>query len=122
MFHLRLINHFEARGLVVFDIKYAMAAGLECVNMARMDVLSRQTLEYAAQGDQLDALFELGLSFCTGRDGTVDLSQAHKWFNIAAIRGNDEAKRYRSEVASDMSKAEIIQAQRLAREWLASVH
>jgi TPR repeat protein len=90
--------------------------------MARMDVLSGQTLEYASQGEQSDALFELGLSYCTGRDGTLDLIQAHKWFNIAAIRGNDEAKRYRSEVASDLSKTEIIRAQRLAREWLASVH
>ncbi len=89
--------------------------------MARMDVLSRQ-FDYSAHGDQSDAFFELGLSFCTGRDGAVDLIQAHKWFNIAASRGNDEAKRYRSELASDMSKAEIIKAQRLAREWLVSVH
>lgn len=90
--------------------------------MARMDVSSREIVEFAAQGGQPDALFELGLSFCTGRDGTVDLVQAHKWFNIAAIRGNDEAKRYRLEVARDMSKAEIVQAQKLAREWLTSVH
>jgi uncharacterized protein len=90
--------------------------------MARMDVLFRQSGEYAAQGEQSDALFELGLSYCSGRDGVVDLVQAHKWFNIAAIRGNDDAKRYRSELASDMSKTEIIRAQRLAREWLASVH
>jgi hypothetical protein len=90
--------------------------------MARIDVLSRQTVEYGAQGDQLDAFFELGLSYCTGRDGTMDLIEAHKWFNIAAIQGNDEAKRYRSEVAGDMSKDEIMRAQRLAREWLASVH
>ncbi len=90
--------------------------------MARMDVLSGATLEYAAQGEKPDALFELGLSYSTGRDGTIDLIQAHKWFNIAAIRGNDEAKRYRSEVASDMSKTDIIRAQRLAREWLAQVH
>ena len=58
----------------------------------------------------------------TGRDGTVDLIQAHKWFNIAAMRGNDDAKRYRLEVARDMSKSEIVQAQKLAREWLTSVH
>jgi hypothetical protein len=90
--------------------------------MARMDVLSRQTFDYAAQGDQSDALFELGLSYCTGRDGSINLIEAHKWFNIAAARGNDEAKRYRSEVAADMSKSEIVRAQRLAREWLASVH
>ncbi|WP_366927322.1 sel1 repeat family protein [Hyphomicrobium sp.] len=90
--------------------------------MARMDVLSRQTADYAAQGDHSDALFELGMSFCTGRDGTIDLVEAHKWFNIAAMRGNDEAKRYRSELAADMSKADVTRAQRLAREWLASMH
>lgn len=90
--------------------------------MARVDVLFRQTSDYAAQGEQSDALFELGLSYCSGRDGAIDLVQAHKWFNIAAIRGNDDAKRYRSELAGDMSKAEIMRAQRLAREWLASVH
>ncbi len=90
--------------------------------MARIDVLSRQTFDYSAQGEKSDALFELGLSYCTGRDGTLDLVEAHKWFNIAAIRGNDEAKRYRSEVAGDMSKPEIIRAQKLAREWLSQVH
>jgi hypothetical protein len=99
-----------------------MPVELEYAAMARIDVLSRQTSDYAAQGEKVDALFELGLNYCTGRDGEVDLIEAHKWFNIAAIRGNDEAKRYRSEVASDMSKAEIIRAQRLAREWLAHVH
>ena len=87
-----------------------------------MDVLSRQTADYAAQGDHSDALFELGMSFCTGRDGAIDLVEAHKWFNIAAMRGNDEAKRYRSELAADMSKADVTRAQRLAREWLASMH
>lgn len=87
-----------------------------------MDVLSRQSTEYAAQGDHSDALFELGMSYCTGRDGAVDLVEAHKWFNIAAMRGNDEAKRYRSELAADMSRADVTRAQRLAREWLASMH
>jgi TPR repeat protein len=90
--------------------------------MARMDVLSRQSADYAAQGDHSDALFELGMSYCTGRDGAVDLVEAHKWFNIAAMRGNDEAKRYRSELAADMSRADVTRAQRLAREWLASMH
>jgi uncharacterized protein len=90
--------------------------------MARMDVMSRQTLEFSAQGEQSDAFFELGLSYCTGRDGMVDLIQAHKWFSIAAVRGSDDARRYKSELANDMSKADIMRAQRLAREWLASIH
>ena len=90
--------------------------------MSRMDMSSREIVEYAAQGGHHDELFELGLSYCTGRDGRVDMVEAHKWFNIAAMRGNDDAKRYRLELARDMTRAEITQAQRLAREWLSSVH
>ena len=40
-------------------------------------------------------------------------------FNLAAIRGNDDAKRYRMEIAGEMSKRQIAEAQRQAREWLA---
>jgi uncharacterized protein len=90
--------------------------------MARMDVLSDLTEDFSAHGEKVDALFELGLTYCTGRDGAVDLVEAHKWFNLSAMRGNNEAKRYRAEVASDMTKAEIMRAQQLARKWLATVH
>ena len=75
-------------------------------------------IEYAAQGGQPDALFELGLIYCTGRDVSVDLIEAHKWFNLAAARGSNEAKQYRVELTRDMSKAELALAQKRAREWL----
>jgi TPR repeat protein len=87
--------------------------------MARFDVAFHEMPDLAAQGGAADALFELGLAYCSGRDVEVDLVEAHKWFNLAALRGNSEAKRYRSELASEMSRAEIGQAQRRAREWLA---
>ena len=90
--------------------------------MARMDFSSRDIIEYAAQGGQPDALFELGLIYCSGREGKVDLVEAHKWFNLAAARGNEEAKRYRNELSSDMSKADIARAQKMAREWMRSLH
>lgn len=90
--------------------------------MARIDFTSRETVEFAAQGGQPDALFELGLIHCSGRDGEVDLVEAHKWFNLAAIKGNEDARRYRLELARDMSKGDIARAQKLAREWLACVH
>lgn len=89
--------------------------------MARLDMSSRETAEYAAQGGAPDALFELGLMYCSGREGDVDLVAAHKWFNIAAMRGNQDARRYRTEIAAEMSKPEIAEAQRQAREWL-SIH
>ena len=90
--------------------------------MARLDFNSRDTIEYAAQGGQPDALFELGLIYCTGRDGKVDLVEAHKWFNLAAMRGNEEAKNYRLELSRDMCKSDVARAQKLAREWLKSLH
>lgn len=89
--------------------------------MARTDFFTRDVVEVAAQGGAPDALFELGLMYSSGRDVGVDLIQAHKWFNLAAMRGNEEAKRYRLEISSEMSKAEIADAQRQARQWM-SVH
>jgi uncharacterized protein len=86
--------------------------------MARFELSSRELVEGAAQGGAPDALFELGLMYCTGRDVEVDLIEAHKWFNLAAFRGNDAAKTYRLEIASELSKAQVAQAQRSAREWL----
>jgi len=71
-----------------------------------------------ATGAQADVLFELGMMYATGRDCVVDLVAAHKWFNIAAIKGSDRAARLRAELAATMSKAEIAKALREAREWM----
>jgi TPR repeat protein len=86
--------------------------------MARLEASTFETADLAAGGNTPDALFELGLMYGAGREVEIDLVSAHKWFNLAAIRGNDEAKRYRMEIAREMSKAEIAEAQRQAREWL----
>jgi uncharacterized protein len=65
--------------------------------------------------------FELGVNYSCGRKVDADLIEAHKWFNIAAMRGDLEAARRRQEIASELSAFEIAAAQRRAREWL-SVH
>ena len=86
--------------------------------MARFEYESRDVVEFAAQGGAPDALFQLGLMYCAGREVEMNFVDAHKWFNLAALRGNEEAKRYRLELAREMSKAQIALAQRKAREWL----
>jgi hypothetical protein len=48
----------------------------------------------------------------------IDMVAAHKWFNLAALRGSRDAVRLRNEVAAEMSAAEIAAAQRAARAWL----
>jgi TPR repeat protein len=65
-----------------------------------------------------DALFERGLYWASGRSGVVNLVAAHKWFNLAASKGRQDAAAMRREVAEMMSEAEIAAAQREARAWL----
>jgi len=86
--------------------------------MARYETGTSELSEMTATSGAPDALFELGLMHCAGREVALDLVSAHKWFNLAAMRGNDDAKLYRMEVAREMSRAEIAEAQRQAREWL----
>lgn len=87
--------------------------------MARFESNTRDLFENAEQSGAPDTLVTLGLMYSTGRDVVADLVEAHKWFSIAALRGNAEARRYRQELASEMSRQEISVAQRRAREWLA---
>jgi len=70
---------------------------------------------------QADVIFELGLMYATGRDCEADIVAAHKWFNIAAIKGSARAADLRAELAANMSKADIARALREAREWM-TVH
>jgi TPR repeat protein len=65
-----------------------------------------------------EALFELGMMYAAGNSVPVDLVSAHKWFNLAAMKGYADAARLRREIAAEMSDAEIGQAQLAAREWL----
>ena len=80
--------------------------------------LTEARLRDAMAGD-IDACFELGVSFSAGADGCpLDLIAAHKWFNIAALGGNHRAMECRAEIAEDMTAREIIEAQRQARAML----
>lgn len=74
----------------------------------------------AATGDPAMLMLAFGMKYATGEDGEPDLVAAHKWFNLAAMRGSTEAARLRREVAAEMSPAEIAAAQRAARDWLAT--
>jgi TPR repeat protein len=88
--------------------------------MARFEMLEAGVGAMGATA-QADILFELGIMYATGRDCEADLVAAHKWFNIAAIKGSVRAAELRSELSATMSKVEIARALREAREWM-TVH
>jgi uncharacterized protein len=74
----------------------------------------------AATAGQAGACFDLGVAFSTGSNGApCDLIEAHKWFNLAAARGHEEAACCRADISDEMTAREIAEAQRRARQWLA---
>jgi len=89
--------------------------------MAYLDVAAGIDIDVAAMtpvNASGEVLYELGMMYAAGRTVQLDLVLAHKWFNLAAMRGNPDAIRLRREVADEMSAAEIAAAQRAARDWL----
>jgi TPR repeat protein len=86
--------------------------------MARFEILDSNMAPLGEGPAAGDMLFELGMMCSVGRDMPVDLIAAHKWFNLAAMKGNIDAIRLRREVANQMSDVEIATAQRAARDWL----
>lgn len=90
------------------------AAGTEIAGLIANCLLA------ASQGC-IDAYFDLGVAFSTGSHGAIcDLIEAHKWFNLAAVGGHEEAQTCRAEVSEEMTAREIAEAQRRAREWIAA--
>jgi len=80
--------------------------------------LIESRLADAASGNA-HALYDLGICYSTGSSGVeIDLIEAHKWFNLAAVAGLDAAHGARADIAEDMSAREIAEAQRQARRWL----
>ena len=86
--------------------------------MARLEMLGVDCGSFGHAVASGDAFFELGMIYAIGRSVPVDHVAAHKWFNLAAMRGNGDAIRWRREMAEQMSQSEIAQAQRAARAWL----
>jgi len=87
---------------------------------AAADALVAKCLAAAARGD-CGAYFDLGVAFSTGSHGVrCDLIEAHKWFNLAASQGHEEAAWCRADISDELTAREIAEAQRRAREWLAA--
>ena len=83
--------------------------------MARIEMDGAELAQAPAGAD---AFFALGMMYSTGREVPIDMVAAHKWFNIAAMRGHKDATALRREIAGQMADAEIGLAQRAARDWM----
>ena len=86
--------------------------------MARFEMHNAEMATMGGDNNSADVFCEMGLMYATGRGCAVDLVAAHKWLNIAAIKGNDRAAELRADVAATMSKMQLAEALRAAREWM----
>jgi uncharacterized protein len=87
--------------------------------MARYEIAALETAVSGQGNSAGDIFFQLGIMFSAGGGAEpIDRVAAHKWFNLAAARGNRMAIEHRRELAAEMSAQEIAAAQRAAREWL----
>lgn len=86
--------------------------------MARLEMMDAGSAAMAQAKPTGEDLFELGMMYSAGIDVEPNFVEAHKWFNLAAIRGNSAAASYRQEIAREMNAADVATAQRAAREWL----
>ena len=68
-----------------------------------------------------EELLQMGLLYSTGQGGApLDYVSAHMLFNLAAMRGCEEARSYRRELSQEMDRDSVAEAQRAARQWLAA--
>jgi TPR repeat protein len=77
-------------------------------------------LKRAAEQGYALAQYELGLIYRTGYGLAIDHVQSYVWLNLAAAAGIQEAVATRDEVMRSLSNKQLAQAQKMAREWLAS--
>ena len=73
----------------------------------------------AEQGDA-NAQYALGAMYGHGSGVPQDYVQAHMWFNLAAVNGDEDAIKNRDILAQDMTPTQLVEAQRLTREWMAA--
>ncbi|MDP6709179.1 MAG: sel1 repeat family protein [Alphaproteobacteria bacterium] len=82
-----------------------------------------RSYQQAAEAGADDAQYRLGLIYSCGQQGVaMDYVMAHMWLNVAAMNGNHAARELRKEISGDMSREEIAEAQRLARQWVQTRH
>ena len=86
--------------------------------MAGFEIRDCNHVLLGGQCADADSFLELGIKYSSGRNVPVDYVAAHKWFNLAAMKGNQDAVRLRREIAAEMTDAEIAAAQRAARDWI----
>jgi TPR repeat protein len=109
-----LAEQGDAKGQNGLGLMYENGQGV-----LRNEVQAMKWYRKAAEQGATNAQVNLAVMYVNGKGVPQDFVQAYIWFNIAAALGDEMAKQAQEKAASDMTPAQIAEAQRMAREWLA---
>lgn len=90
--------------------------------MAFAEAKSEEVISEVGPEASAEELYRAGLVYSTGVGVDADYVLAHKFFNLAALRGSIDARQSRKELSEYMTSEEIAEAQKAAREWLKLAH
>jgi len=103
----------------LFNLGQAHRLGL---GVAKDETKAFELLRKAAVGGVAAAQSRLGLAYATGEGAALDPIEASKWFELAALRGDQAAAVNRVRARSALSPAQLAEVDRRVREFLGSPH
>ncbi|MFT5450341.1 MAG: peptidoglycan hydrolase-like protein with peptidoglycan-binding domain, partial [Gammaproteobacteria bacterium] len=86
--------------------------------VAQSDAQAVRWYKAAAEQGLGIAQFFMGLMYDTGKGVPSDYVRAYKWFALAARQGDADARHKRDRLANHMTPSQVLQAERLTREFL----
>jgi TPR repeat protein len=97
-------------------VGHLYATGDESLRLRQDYTEAAKWYRRAAEQGLAPAQYDLGRMYADGQGVPQDYVLAHMWLNLAGAAGEAEAIRHRDAVASNMTRSQIADAQRLARE------
>jgi TPR repeat protein len=86
-------------------------------NLPKDDAEAVRWYRKAAELGDVDGESALGFAYEYGRGVPRDYVQAYMWLDLAAVPGGEFPARDRDELAAKMTTDQVLEAQRMAREW-----
>src|SRR6266536_562227 len=102
----------DARAQAALGVRYATGQGV-----AKNKGEAVKWYRKAAEQNVADAQYNLGVCYDSGEGVAKDQVEAYKWWLLAAGQGNDDAKHNMTIVENKMSREQIAEGQRLARDF-----
>ena len=94
------------------------AVDAQADGVAQNDVEALKWYRMAAEQGDAKAQYNLGAMYNNGGEGVDrDYVLAHMWLNLSQVRGDEGARKYMPILVKRMTKEQIAEAQKMAREW-----